>query len=115
MQKKCKNCNEPANEEPESLNEYSEYNVLIHEAESKNDFNLSIRYLYLQSLKKLADHELIIFSPDKTNNKYVQELSGNSYQQEFASLTHNYEYVWYGRFQLSNTISKAKTGIHYIQ
>ena len=90
--------NEPANKEPESLNEYAAYNALIHEAESKNDFNLAIRYLYLQSLKRLADRELILFSPDKTNNSYVQELSGSIYQQEFASLTRNYEYAWYGRF-----------------
>ena len=94
---------EPVNKEPEILNEYSAYNVLIHEAELKNDFNLSIRYLYLQSLKKLADSELIIFSPDKTNNLYVQELAGHSYQQEFAFLTLNYEYVWYGRFTIDMT------------
>ena len=107
---------EPANKEPESLNEYSEYNVLIHEAELKNDFNLSIRYLYLQSLKKLADSELIIFSPDKTNNLYVKELSGRSYQEEFAFLTLNYEYVWYGRFAIDITqVSKIKRGIHFIQ
>lgn len=92
----------PSNKEPEILNE-SEYNVLIDEAELKNDFNLSIRYLYLQSLKKLAHSELIIFSPDKTNNLYVQELAGRSYQQEFAFLTLNYEYVWYGRFTIDIT------------
>lgn len=90
----------PANKEPHILNEYSTYNVLIHEAESKNDFNLAIRYLYLQSLKRLADRELILFSPDKTNNFYVQELSGCSYQQEFATLTDNYDYIWYGRFSI---------------
>jgi hypothetical protein len=94
---------EPANKEPEILNEYSEYNILIHEAELKNDFNLSIRYLYLQSLKKLADSKLIIFSPDKANNLYVQELAGRSYLQEFAFLTLNYEYVWYGRFTIDIT------------
>ena len=87
-----------ASKEPELLNEYSEYNALIQGAELKKDFNLSVRYLYLQSLKKLADSELIIFSADKTNNLYVQELAGRSYQQEFAFLTLNYEYVWYGRF-----------------
>jgi len=91
---------EPVNREPESLNEYAEYNLLIHEAELKNDFNLSIRYLYLQSLKKLADAELIIFSPNKANNLYVTELAGRSYQQEFAFLTLSYEYVWYGRFAI---------------
>jgi hypothetical protein len=89
---------ESAPKEPEALNDYSAYNALIHDAESGNNFNLSIRYLYLQSLKKLSDNGLISFSPDKTNNLYVQELRGRSYQQEFAFLTLNYDYVWYGQF-----------------
>jgi len=94
---------ESAHKEAEILNDYSAYSLLIYEAESKNDFNLSIRYLYLQSLKKLADSELISFSADKTNNLYVQELSGHTYQQEFAFLTRNYEYVWYGKFMIDKT------------
>jgi len=96
-----KHGDEPVAEEPEKLNEYTTYNELIHEAELKNDYNLAIRYLYLQSLKKLSDRELILFSPDKTNKFYVQELSGNASQSEFASLTLNYEYVWYGKFALN--------------
>jgi hypothetical protein len=88
-------------EEPEMLNEYSAYNDLIIEAESKNDFNLAIRYLYLQSLKKLSDAELILFSPDKTNKMYVQELDDKPYQFDFASLTLNYEYIWYGKFAIN--------------
>ncbi|MEO8412778.1 MAG: hypothetical protein ABI472_03935 [Ginsengibacter sp.] len=91
---------ETAAEEPEKLNEYAAYNLLIYEAESQNDYNLAIRYLYLQSLKRLADRELILFSPDKTNKIYVEELNGRVYQNEFASLTSNYEYVWYGRFAI---------------
>lgn len=96
-----KHDNEPSVEEPEKLNEYSAYNELIHEAELKNDFNLAVRYLYLQSLKKLSDRELILFSPDKTNQLYVHELNGHAYQFEFASLTLNYEYVWYGKFSIN--------------
>jgi hypothetical protein len=92
---------ESISEEPEKLSEYSAYNELIHEAELKNDFNLATRYLYLQSLKKLADRELILFSPDKTNNVYVDELSGRSFQSEFVYLTSNYEYAWYGKFAIS--------------
>ena len=98
---KAKYDKEPVNEEPEELSEYSTYNELIYEAETLKDFNLAVRYLYLQSLKKLSDSELILFSPDKTNKVYVQELSGHSYQSDFASLTVNYEYVWYGKFSIS--------------
>ena len=101
---------EHSNKEPEILKEYSAYNLLINEAELKNDFNLCIRYLYLQSLKQLSDRELIVFSPDKTNNRYVTELSGNGYQQEFAFLTRNYEYVWYGKFALDPTRYKTLKG-----
>lgn len=89
-------------EEPEQLSEFAEYNDLIQEAESKNNFNLAIRYLYLQSLKRLSDRELILFAPDKTNNLYVQELYGQSYQHEFATLTLNYEYAWYGKFAIDS-------------
>lgn len=87
--------------EKEGLNEYSEYDGLIREAETKSDYNLSTRYLYLQTLKKLADRDLILYSPDKTNYSYVKELSNQNCQQEFASLTLNYEYVWYGKFVIS--------------
>lgn len=90
-----------AEDEPEGLNAYSEYDRLIREAEFKNDYNLSTRYLYLQTLKKLADNDLILYSPDKTNYSYVKELSNQNYNQEFASLTRNYEYIWYGKFVIN--------------
>ncbi|MEP6584497.1 MAG: hypothetical protein ABJA90_09520 [Ginsengibacter sp.] len=98
---------EQANIEPEGLNEHSAYENLIREAESKSDYNLSTRYLYLQTLKKLADKDLILYSPEKTNYSYVRELSKQNYMQQFASLTLNYEYVWYGKFVVSS--------VHYEQ
>ncbi len=87
--------------EPEGLNEYSEYDSLIREAESKSDYNLSTRYLFLQTLKRLADGDLIQYSPDKTNYNYVKELSNKNYSHDFALLTLNYEYAWYGKFVLT--------------
>ncbi len=92
---------EKTESDPEGLTEYSEYDNLVREAENKNDYNLSTRYLYLQTLKKLADKDLILYSPDKTNYSYVKELSNQNYKQEFAKLTLNYEYVWYGKFIIS--------------
>ncbi len=80
------------------LEEFSEYDALIHEAEVKNNFNLSTRYLYLQTLKTLSDKGLINFSPDKTNNEYLNEITSHNYQEQFAALTRNYEYIWYGKF-----------------
>ena len=90
----------PVKEEPTELSDYAAYYSYIGEAESKNDFNLATRYLYLQLLKKLSDKELILFTSEKTNNVYVTELSGWNYQYEFSELTRNYEYVWYGKFAI---------------
>ncbi len=87
------------NEDPlMGLEEFSKYNALILEAETTNNFNLSTRYLYLQTLKTLSDKGLINFSTDKTNNEYLHEMASHKYQRQFASLTRNYEYVWYGKF-----------------
>lgn len=88
-------------EEPEGLSEYSEYDNLIRQAETAKDYNLSTRYLYLQTLKKLTDRQLILYAPDKTNYSYVKELADLNYKRDFSTLTVNYEYVWYGKFNLS--------------
>ena len=100
--KSTKVAKEQIENEPEGLNEYSQYDSLIHEAETKSDYNLSTRYLYLQTLKQLADRELILYSPDKTNHSYIKELLNENYRKDFASLTLNYEYVWYGKFVIKS-------------
>jgi Domain of unknown function (DUF4129) len=89
---------DPVLKEPGVLDEAEGYTRLILEAETNNNFNLAFRYSYLQTLRKLADAGLIAFSPDKTNQDYIQELKSRDYQQEFSSVTHNYDYVWYGKF-----------------
>ena len=82
----------------------SEYEKLINDAIRNKDFRSAIRYLYLQTLQKLSISGFIQLSPDKTNYEYVKELSGKVHQNEFASLTLNYEYVWYGKFNIDQKI-----------
>ncbi|MDQ2718707.1 MAG: hypothetical protein M3Z26_02920 [Bacteroidota bacterium] len=82
------------------LSEFSEYEKLMREAESQNNFNLSTRFLYLQTLKILFDKGFINFAPEKTNKQYLHEMESNSHSREFALLTRNYEYVWYGKFSI---------------
>jgi hypothetical protein len=80
------------------------YERLITAALVNKDFRLAIRYLYLQTLQKLTIAGFIHFTPDKTNYEYVKELSGKPHQNDFASLTLNYEYVWYGKFDIDQKI-----------
>ena len=82
----------------------SAYERLINDAIIDKDFRSAIRYLYLQTLQRLSMTGLIQSSPDKTNYEYVKELSGRIHQNEFASLTLNYEYVWYGKFNIDQEI-----------
>lgn len=83
--------------EPELI-EISKYDSLIGDAENIGNFNLATRYLFLKTLRLLSEKELIHFAADKTNHEYLLEMSSNNYYEEFKSLTHNYEYVWYGKF-----------------
>jgi hypothetical protein len=61
----------------------------------------AVRYLYLRSLRKLGDRELIRPVREATNEEYVRQLRGTSHQEPFRFLTRAYEKVWYGEFPLS--------------
>jgi hypothetical protein len=55
-------------------------------------------------LQKLSGSGLLQFSADKTNYQYVNELHGKPYQNDFAAITLNYEYVWYGKFEIGEDV-----------
>ncbi len=75
-----------------------DYDKQVTLAVSNKNFRLATRYLYLQTIQKLTTARAISFAADKTNSQYLYELSSRPYKNEFASLTLNYEYVWYGEF-----------------
>lgn len=90
--------------EEEGLSDALAYDKLIAQAVMNKNYRLAIRYLYLQTLKKLTGNGLLQFSADKTNYQYVTELRGKPYQNDFAAITLNYEYVWYGKFDISEDV-----------
>ncbi|RZL69782.1 MAG: DUF4129 domain-containing protein, partial [Pedobacter sp.] len=56
--------------------------------------------LYLRSLKKLSDAEIIQWQPEKTNYNYFTEISKPEIKHEFGLLTHQFDYIWYGDFPI---------------
>ena len=78
----------------------ADYAKLIAQAVESRNYRMGIRYHFLQSLQKLSSKGAIEFARDKTNHEYVVELSGKKYKNSFVSLTLNYEYVWYGEFEI---------------
>ena len=85
---------------PHKLADLSQYDTLIGDAENKGNYNLAVRYLFLKTIKNLADKGVINFDPSKTNKQYVEEMRSNSGADGFESLVYNYEYIWYGKFPI---------------
>jgi len=72
----------------------------IKEAIDGGHYRQAVRLLYLQSLKDLTDKQHIHWQPGKTNNIYLRELHEKSFKKDFANLTGQFEYIWYGGFPI---------------
>lgn len=74
----------------------------LQQAEEQGQWRLATRLGYLLVLKALTDRGLITWTPDKTNHHYQAELQANAARLApvFASVTHQFEYVWYGELEL---------------
>lgn len=90
--------------EEENLHNSSNFDLLIEQAISKKNYRLAVRYNYLKSLHRLSDNGLLQIAADKTNYQYVREITNYEYQNYFSALTLHYEYVWYGEFNIDETI-----------
>lgn len=73
----------------------------IQEAINQKKYNAAVRFLYLKTLYILDDKRAIQFHAQATNNEYLSQMSKHKMNQEFRFLTQVYEYVWYGKFELS--------------
>ncbi len=71
----------------------------INKAANRGNYRLAIRFLYLKLLHLLNQNALIDWLPEKTNRKYLQELSNNAIYNNFKNLSRIYEYSWYGHFE----------------
>jgi hypothetical protein len=88
---------------------YNEYTENIHEinmddelekAINVRNYRLAVRLLYLKSLKQLNDAGLIHWEINKTNSDYSSELQDFDQRLAFNLLTRQFEYIWYGEFNI---------------
>lgn len=82
----------------------------INEAVSSNNFRLATRWLYLKLLYDMDKQKIIQFVPYKTNIDYRYEIKSGPLLEEFTKLSRIYEYVWYGKFEISETGYQANAG-----
>ena len=74
---------------------------LLQEAIDDKDALLVIRYSFMQILQLMQQRELISYRNDKTNYEYYSELKDLQLRPSFRFLSRQYEYAWYGHYQLS--------------
>jgi len=78
------------------------YNDRIKKAETEQNYRVAVRLIFLQTLKLLSDTNHIKYQPDYTNLNYLQQLHQSNLYNDFSKITRSYEYVWYGKFEISS-------------
>jgi hypothetical protein len=81
------------------------YDSPIRKAAAEGNFRLATRYLFLQTLYTLNNQQYIEIEKDKTNYQYITEVRKRSgpISQQLAALVLQYEYIWYGEYEIANT------------
>ncbi len=77
------------------------FDQLIAEAIEEKKYRVAVRLLYLKSLKNLSDAQIINWAVDKTNDEYIREIKNNPLKNEFSNLSRQFDYIWYGEFQIN--------------
>ncbi len=90
--------------EDDSPADAADFDKLISQSKTNKNYRLAIRYLYLKTLHVLAASNLIAISSEKTNYQYIKEMSRHAGYKNFTALTSNYEYVWYGKFDVDQSL-----------
>ena len=76
------------------------YQREIEKAVAMSEYRLAIRLMFLRLLKDLADHDIIQYKQDSTNLDYLMQMQSTGMYPDFFRLTRNYEYSWYGQFDV---------------
>jgi len=78
------------------------YQIEIDKATAQNNYRLAVRLMFLRLLKSLSERNIIQYKQDKTNLDYLMQLHPTSFYKDFLRITRNYEYSWYGKFEVSD-------------
>lgn len=76
------------------------YQKEIDRAVSNNNYRVAVRLMFLRLLKTLSEKNIIQYKQGRTNFDYLLQLTPTSYYTDFFKLTRNYEYSWYGHFDV---------------
>ncbi len=76
------------------------YEKEIDKAVGVNNYRLAVRLMFLRLLRNLSDRNIIQYKQDSTNFDYMMQLHSTKMYPHFFRITRNYEYSWYGQFDI---------------
>ena len=76
------------------------YQKEITRAVGMNNYRLAVRLMFLRLLRDLSIQNLIQYRQDSTNFDYMMQLRSTRMYPDFFRLARNYEYSWYGQFEI---------------
>lgn len=76
------------------------YQREIDKAAKEGNYRLAVRLQFLRLLKNMSERNVIQYKQDKTNFDYLLQLQPTRYYKDFFRITRNYEYSWYGQFEV---------------
>jgi hypothetical protein len=77
------------------------YQKEIDKAINVRDYRLAIRLMFLRLLTELSQKKIIEYKQERTNFDYLSQLYSTRHYNDFFRLTRNYEYAWYGKFDVT--------------
>jgi len=84
----------------------------VAKALDAGNYRVATRLLFLRLLRSMSERNIIQYGVDKTNMDYLFELNNTKYFKAFAQVSRNYEYVWYGNFDIKqDQFMHIRTGL----
>lgn len=77
------------------------YQKEIDKAAAGKNYRLAVRLMFLRTLKKMSERNIIRYKPGRTNFDYLMEVNGTKHYPDFFRVVRHYEYSWYGNFDVS--------------
>ena len=78
------------------------YEQELEKAIANQNYRLGVRLMYLHVLRLFSEKNIIQYKMERTNSDYLLQLYNTRYYKDFFRLTRNFEYVWYGKFDISS-------------
>ena len=76
------------------------YQKEIDKAAGMSNYRLAVRLMFLRLLRDMSDKNIIQYKHDNTNFDYMVQLQSTGMYPDFFRLARNYEYSWYGQFDI---------------